>query len=97
MTITGAVVLFAVLWFLVLFVLLPLGVRTQGEAGRVEPGTPASAPAEAGLAAKLRLATAVAAALWVVIAAVILSGAVGISDLDWTGRRGPPPADGRDG
>ena len=44
MTITGAVVLFAVIWFVSLLVALPIGIRTQGEAGNVAPGTPSSAP-----------------------------------------------------
>ena len=41
----SAAVVFAVVWFLTLFVVLPIGLRTQDEAGRIEPGTPASAPA----------------------------------------------------
>lgn len=44
MSITGALVLFASLFFLVLFLLLPWGHRSQEEAGEVVPGTPAGAP-----------------------------------------------------
>ena len=44
MTITGAIVLYAVCWFMTLFVVLPIGVQSQEEAGDVVPGTPASAP-----------------------------------------------------
>ena len=44
MSITGALVLFATLFFLVLFLLLPWGHRSQEEAGTVVPGTPAGAP-----------------------------------------------------
>lgn len=62
MSITSAIVLFAVLWFLILLMLLPLGVQSQQEAGRVEPGTPPGAPAGAFLAKKLR---------WTTIATVI--------------------------
>ena len=40
-----AVALYIVIWWLTLFVVLPFGVRTQGEAGDVVEGTPASAPA----------------------------------------------------
>ena len=43
MTLTGAIVLFAVIWFLSLLVALPIGLNTQGDLGEVEPGTPASA------------------------------------------------------
>lgn len=97
MSITGAVVLFAVLWFLVLLVVLPLRLTTQAEAGHVVPGTPESAPADPQLRRKVRITTAVAALLWVAISSVILSGAVSVRDLDWFGRMGPPPADDRGG
>ena len=36
--------LYFMIWWLTLFAVLPFGVRTQEEAGAVEPGTPASAP-----------------------------------------------------
>jgi predicted secreted protein len=86
MTITAAAVLFAVIWFLVLFVVLPIGVRTQGEDGKVVPGTPASAPTEAGLQRKLARVTAIALALWAALAAFIVWGGVGVRDLDFWGR-----------
>jgi len=97
MSITAAIVLYAVLWFLALFVVLPLGLTTQAEAGRIEPGTPGSAPRDAGLPRKLRLATAVSALLWLAIAGTILSGAVSLRDLEGFGRMSPPPAGGRGG
>ncbi|MCL4187973.1 MAG: DUF1467 family protein [Rhodobacteraceae bacterium] len=97
MTITSAIVLYAVLWFLVLFVVLPLRLTTQGEAGHVVPGTPESAPHDAGLPRKMRIVTAVAAVLWLAIAGTVLSGAISVRDLDWFGRMGPPPAGERGG
>ena len=39
MNLTGGIVLYAVLWFLTLFVLLPIGQVSQAEAGEVVPGT----------------------------------------------------------
>ena len=38
------IVIYFVIWWIVLFAVLPFGMRTQQEAGRVVPGTPASAP-----------------------------------------------------
>ena len=35
MGITSAIVLFAVIWFMVLFIVLPLGLQTQTEAVRL--------------------------------------------------------------
>ena len=39
-----AIAIYIVIWWTVLFAVLPIGVRTQGEDGVVVPGTPASAP-----------------------------------------------------
>ncbi|HEU0158842.1 MAG TPA: DUF1467 family protein [Hyphomicrobiaceae bacterium] len=44
MTPTLAIAIYVLLWWVVLFAVLPLGVRTQGEDGTVVPGTPESAP-----------------------------------------------------
>ncbi len=82
MTITAAIVVFAVIWFLTVLIALPIGIRTQAEAGHVEPGTPASAPAEAGLRRKLLWSTLITLVLWGAICAVILWGGISVADLD---------------
>lgn len=64
MNITGAIVLYAVLWFLTLFVLLPIGQRSQQDAGEILPGTHAGAPHEPQLMRKAIWATLIAALLW---------------------------------
>ncbi|NCV49796.1 MAG: DUF1467 family protein, partial [Rhodobacterales bacterium] len=46
MGITSALVLFAVIWFLVFLVVIPIRLETQGDVGEVEPGTHAGAPAK---------------------------------------------------
>ena len=94
MGITSALVLFAVIWFMVLFVALPIGLRTQGDEGEIVPGTQAGAPANLNLKRKLRIVTMVSFVLWVVIAGVIYSGAISVRDLDWFGRMAPAASDG---
>ncbi|MGB0496859.1 MAG: DUF1467 family protein [Rubricella sp.] len=84
MTITGAIVLYAVIWFMTLFVVLPIGYRSQEEAGEVEPGTPASAPSNLRVKSKLMWATLVGTAIWAAVCGVILSGWISVADLDWT-------------
>lgn len=86
MTVTAAIVLFAVIWFLVLFVALPIGVRTQGEDGRVVPGTPASAPSEAMLRKKFLWVTTITVVLWAALCAFIVWGGVSVRDIDFWGR-----------
>ena len=89
MSIVSAIVLFAVIWFMVLFIVLPIRLETQGDRGEIVPGTHAGAPANLHMAKKARLVTLISAGLWVVIAGVIFSGIITVEDLDWFGRMSP--------
>jgi len=89
MGITSGIVLFAVIWFLVLFVSLPIRLKTQGDVGEVTPGTHAGAPAELNLRRKLLIVTAITVVLWAVIAWAIVSGVVTVRDLDIFNRMDP--------
>jgi predicted secreted protein len=51
----------------VLFAILPLGVRTQGEDGAVVPGTPESAPTRPRLLRVVVLTTLVSALVFAVL------------------------------
>ena len=86
MTITGAFVLFAVYWFMLLFIILPLRLQTQQEAGRIVPGTPPSAPVDPRMKRKLFWVTVIAVGLWIPTCLVIWSGLISVSDLDTLGR-----------
>lgn len=44
MGIALSIAIYIMIWWITLFAVLPFGVRTQGEAGEVVAGTPASAP-----------------------------------------------------
>jgi predicted secreted protein len=89
MTITAALVLYSVIWFMVFFVVLPLRLVTQDESGEVVPGTPRSAPADPQIGRKARLTTLWATVLFAVIAGVIVSGLITVRDIDWFGRMDP--------
>jgi predicted secreted protein len=82
MPIFSALVLYACLWFLTLFVVLPIRLQTQGEAGEVVPGTSSSAPADPQMRRRLKITTLAAAGLWAVIASIIIWGNIGIDDVD---------------
>ena len=60
MSITSAIVVYAVLWFLILLMILPIGIRSQSEAGEIEPGTPGSAPENPMILRKMLWATGLA-------------------------------------
>lgn len=78
----SAFVLYAVIWFLTLFIVLPLRLTTQGEAGSVVRGTPSSAPANAQMKRRLIITTVAATLIWALVAGVILSGVFTLADLD---------------
>lgn len=82
MNLTGGIVLYTVLWFLVLFVLLPIGQKSQADAGEVTPGTPPGAPHEPRLKKKALLATLIAGVLWAIIAWLILGGIITRADIE---------------
>ena len=90
MGITSAIVLFAVVWFMVFFVVLPLRMVSQGDKGEVVPGTPASAPADPQMKRKVKITTIWAFCIWAVIVGVILSGVVTVRDIDWFDRMATP-------
>ena len=94
MSLTGGIVLFAVIWFLVFFIALQIRPDSQAEAGEIVPGTPAGAPANVQMKRKVIWTTMITVALWSVIAATILSGAVTLKDIDWFDRIDTsPPSD----
>jgi predicted secreted protein len=62
MSLTGAIAIYFVLWWLVLFAVLPWGIRSQHESGNVEPGTDPGAPLRPLLLRKA-IATTVVSAL----------------------------------
>ena len=61
---TSIAAIYFVLWWVVLFAVLPWGVRSQEESGEVAPGTDPGAPAIPHLPAKLAWTTVVSAAVF---------------------------------
>ena len=82
MGITSAIVLYAVIWFMVLFITLPLRLKTQGDVGKIVPGTHAGAPANLKLRRTFLIVTGVSLLIWAVIAGTIVFGLVSLDDLD---------------
>ena len=83
MTITAAIVLFAVIWFMALLIALPLRMTSQGEAGEVVEGTPESAPIDPKLKKKVIWVTVATVIIWVPLCGLIMSGVVSVSDIDF--------------
>ncbi|MBF9051365.1 DUF1467 family protein [Roseobacter sp. HKCCD9010] len=88
MNLVTGIVLYAIIWFMTLFVILPIRLISQGEAGNVAEGTHASAPEKPQLKRRFLVTSAVAAVLWGIAAWVIISGAITIADIDLFNRFG---------
>ena len=67
MDITGSIVVFIVIWWVIFFMSLPFGVRGQWEGGQVAEGTDAGAPQVHGLGKKALVTTGIAAVLWAIV------------------------------
>lgn len=85
MSITAAIVLYAVIWFMTMFLTLPVRLRTQGDEGKIVPGTHAGAPVNFSVKRTMLIVTGIAAVLWAIIAGIILSGVITIEHMDWFG------------
>ena len=59
------------IWWIVLFAVLPWGVRSQGEEG--SPGTDPGAPVVTRLRTKLIWTTVIAAVMWGICAAIYIN------------------------
>ena len=68
------VAIYFVVWWICLFAVLPLRVRSQAEAGEVVPGSEAAAPARPQLAFKALVTTLLAAIVCAGLWALLNSG-----------------------
>jgi predicted secreted protein len=83
MTITAALVLFAVIWFMLFLMILPQQLKTQGDIGEIVPGTHSSAPTNPQIKRKAKITTAITLVLWAITVYIILSGKITVRDFDW--------------
>jgi predicted secreted protein len=83
MNFISAIVLYLVIWFMCVFIILPLRIKSQTEDGEVVPGTPASAPIDPKLKKKAVWVTLLATALYIPIVIIIVNGWITIDDLDF--------------
>lgn len=72
MSLALGIAIYFIIWWTVLFAVLPIGVRTQGEEGSVVPGTPESAPVRPRFLLILGLTTLVSTAVFALVYAVVV-------------------------
>jgi predicted secreted protein len=81
MPLTFAIAIYVVLWWTVLFAVLPIGVRTQGEDDAVVPGTPESAPTAPRLLRVVLLTTLISGLLFGAAWAAVRYGLIDLAAL----------------
>jgi predicted secreted protein len=65
MTITSAIVLLSVYWFIILFIILPINITTQNDERNIIEGTAPSSPVNPNLKRKFSITTIVSIILWI--------------------------------
>lgn len=67
MTIASSLAVYFVIWWIVLFVVLPFGVRSQAETGDITQGTEPGAPALPGMLRKALITSVIAAVVFAIV------------------------------
>lgn len=78
MSLTLGLAIYFIIWWTVLFAVLPFGVRTQGEAGETVPGTPESAPVSPRLLRTFAITTVVAGIVFALVYLVLAGDLIDI-------------------
>ncbi len=81
MTLAFGVAIYFVIWWIVLFAMLPIGVRTQDEDGNVSPGTVESAPSLPRLLPKMLATTVIATIIFAGVYAVLVHRIFTLDDI----------------
>ncbi|MGV8985106.1 MAG: DUF1467 family protein [Cypionkella sp.] len=82
MTITGAIVLFSITWFMVFLCILPTRQVSQFASGEIVPGSAKSAPMDPQIGRKAKLTTWITLVLWLLMCGIIISGRISVFDTD---------------
>ena len=79
MSLSLSLAVYFIIWWLVLFTVLPIGVSTQGDVDEVVPGTPKSAPVAPQLLKKFLITTIVSAGVFGVIYALVAMDVIDVN------------------
>lgn len=76
MNLFSAFVVWLIIWWLVLFIILPIGIRGQAEEGDIVEGSEPGAPHTLDIKRKFIQTTVIASGLWVLTCLLIMSGVI---------------------
>ena len=86
MTLVFALATYFIIWWIVLFAMLPIGVRTQEEEGEVSPGTTESAPRYPNLLPKMVATTLVSTIVFAGVYAIVVHQVIALDDIPFLPR-----------
>ena len=89
MALVFAISMYVVIWWIVLFAMLPIGVRTQEEEGEVSPGTAESTPHMPNLLPKMLATTIVASVVFAVVYVIIVHRVITLDQIPFLPRYEP--------
>lgn len=82
MGIGPAFVMFAVIWFMLLLIILPMQMKSQSETGKIVKGTPLSAPDDPKMGKKVKWVTILTIPIWALVCGIIISGVITVDMFD---------------
>lgn len=86
MNLVFGIAIYFICWWIVLFAILPFGIRTQEEAGDVSPGTAESAPMAPKLLQKIVATTCVTTLVFGLIYWLLEGGVISLDDIPFLPR-----------
>ena len=86
MTLSFAIAIYVIIWWIVLFAILPIGMRTQAEEGEVAPGTAESAPHRPRLLPKMLATTVVASLVFAAVYVIIVHRVITLDQIPFLPR-----------
>ena len=81
MSISASLAVYFIFWWLVLFIVLPFGVRSHAEEGTVERGTEGGAPVAPAILKKMLITTIVSAVLFAIFYYLIANDIIDFENL----------------
>jgi predicted secreted protein len=78
MQITTVIAIYFLIWWIVLFAVLPFGIRSQHEGAEFAKGTDPGAPIAARIGMKLVWTTVVATVVFIILAVIYQSGVINL-------------------
>lgn len=74
-------VVYLLIWWVILFTVLPIGIRGQAEENNIVRGSEPGAPVSINMKRKALITTAIATVIWIIVCAIIITGVVTWDDL----------------